>query len=292
MAAHAIPPRTFGSTGRLVSPFGLGGEGILRTSGREVEAAKVIGRAIELGVSYLDSARAYDDSEAYYGRYFQAHPEARERVFIASKSAARTAPEALRDLEVTLASLRVESIDLWQMHDLRTEAELLEIGSPGGALEAFIEAKRSGRVRHIGVTGHHDPAVMLKAVETLPIDSVLLPVNVVEETLGGFMSVVIPAARRRGMAVVGMKAFGHGMLLAPALNLTTADLLRFSLAQDVDTVIVGCMNEDEVGENVRNASAVPPMSEGEQAALVGRTRKLAPFLAHYREDHLSVSLTV
>jgi aryl-alcohol dehydrogenase-like predicted oxidoreductase len=276
----------------LVSPFGLGGEGILRTSGRDAEAGEVIGRAIELGVSYLDSARAYEGSEAYYGRYFQAHPAARERVFIASKSAARTAREALRDLEVTLASLRVESIDLWQMHDLRTEEELLEIGSPGGALEAFMEAKQSGRVRHIGVTGHYDPAVMLKAVETLPIDSVLLPVSVVEETLGGFMSDVIPAARRRGMAVVGMKAFGQGVLLAPSLGLSTGDLLRFSLAQDVDTVIVGCMNEDEVSENVRNASAGPPMSEGEQAALVGRTRKLAPFLARYRGDHLSVSLTV
>ncbi len=285
-----MPPRTFGSTGRFVTPFGLGGEGVLRTFDRDAEAERVIGRAVELGVTYFDTARAYEGSEAYYGRYFHANRAARDRVFIASKSGSRSAREALQDLETTLASLRVETIDLWQLHDLRTEEDLLAIGAPGGALEAFLEAKQSGRVRHIGVTGHHDPAILLKAVETLPVDSVLLPVNVVEGALGGFSTHVIPAARRRGMAIVGMKAFGNGVLLAPSLGLTTADLLRYSLAQDVDAIIVGCRSEAEVAENVRSASAELPMSEDEQSALVGRTRKLAPFLARYRGDHLAVSL--
>nr|QEO74360.1 aldo/keto reductase family oxidoreductase [uncultured bacterium] len=286
-----MPTRTFGSTGRTVTPFGLGGEGVLRTFGQDAEAEKVIGRAIALGVTYLDTARAYDGSEAYYGRYFQTNRAARDRVFIASKTASRDAHGALRDLETTLANLRIESLDLWQLHDLRTEDDLRAIGSPGGALEAFVEAKRSGRVRHLGVTGHYDPAVLLKAVETLPIDSVLLPVNVIEGALGGFLTGVIPAARRRGMAVVGMKAYGNGVLLAPPLGLTTEDLLRYALAQDVDTVIVGCRDEVEVAENVRSASVEPPMSEDEQAELVNRTRKLAPFLAPYRGDHLAVSLS-
>lgn len=292
MAAHAMSPRTFGGTDRMVTPLGLGGEGVLRTFGQEAEAEKVIGRAIDLGVTYLDSARAYDGSEAYYGRYFHANRAARDHTFFASKTAARDARGARQDLETTLRNLQVETLDLWQLHDLRTEEDLLAIGSPGGALEAFVKAKQSGLVRHIGVTGHYDPAILLKAVETLPIDSVLLPVNIIEGALGDFLTSVIPAARRRGMAVVGMKAFCKGVLTTPPLGLTVSELLRYALAQDVDTVVVGCQNEVEVTENVRCASVETPMGKDEQMELVNRTRKLAPFLAPYRKDHVAVPLEV
>jgi len=275
----------------MVALFGLGGEGILRTFDQDAEAEKVIGRASNLGVTYFDSARAYAGSESYYGRYFQANRAVFDHVVLASKSGARNARDARQDLDATLASLEVETIDLWQLHDVRTDGDLNEISAPGGALEAFLEAKQLGRVRHIGVTGHYDSAILLKAVETLPVESVLLPVNVLEGGARGFISTVIPAARRRGMAVVGMKAFGKGTLLASALGLTTTDLLRYALAQDVDTVIVGCHNEGEVTENVRIASLEAPMDKSEQMALVNRTRKLVPFLAHYRADCLSSLMT-
>src|SRR5262249_45268811 len=131
-----LPARPLGSTGRTVTVFGLGGEGVLRTHGREGEADRVVAAAVEAGVTYFDSARAYAGSEGYYGRYWTAHPEARARVFITSKSASRDAAGARRDLAITLAKLGVAHIDLWQIHDVRQESEIAALTRKGGALEA------------------------------------------------------------------------------------------------------------------------------------------------------------
>lgn len=280
MHSPPLPTCLLGSTGRTVTRFGLGGEGVLRTQGCEAEADRVIDSALAAGVSYFDSAHAYADSEAYYGRRWASDPEARARVFITSKSACRDAAGARRDLALTLQRLRVDHIDLWQIHDVRKVGELAQLTRPGGALEAFLEAKAAGKVRHIGVTGHHDPDVLLKAVRELPVETVLLPVNPAEGALSGFLSAVIPEARRRKMGVIGMKVFGQGMLLDAGAS--AAELLRYALAQDIDTAIIGCSTPDEVRENARVAATEGPMSQPEAHALVERMRRRARQLAYYR----------
>ena len=280
MTLPAIPTRLLGSTNRAVTRFGLGGEGVLRTHGLEPQAAAVIGAAVGRGVSYFDSAHAYDDSEGYYGRFWRQNPEARAKVFITSKSAARDAAGARRDLETTLARLQVSHIDLWQIHDVRKDGELAMLTRRGGALEAFLEAKKSGLVRHIGVTGHHDPLILLKAVRELPVETVLCPVNVVEGVLDGFLNGVIPEARRRKMGVIGMKVLGQGTLLDAGFS--ARELLRYALAQDIDTAILGCSTPDEVGANAAVACEATPMSAAEIDALHNRARKRARQLADYR----------
>lgn len=280
MHSSPLPTCLLGSTGRTVTRFGLGGEGVLRTQGCEAEADRVIDAALAAGVSYFDSAHAYADSEAYYGRRWASDPEARARVFITSKSACRDAAGARRDLALTLQRLRVDHIDLWQIHDVRKVGELAQLTRPGGALEAFLEAKAAGKVRHIGVTGHHDPDVLFKAVRELPVETVLLPVNPAEGALSGFLSAVIPEARRRKMGVIGMKVFGQGMLLDAGVS--AAELLRYALAQDIDTAIIGCSTPDEVRENARVAATEGPMSQPEAHALVERLRRRARQLAYYR----------
>jgi aryl-alcohol dehydrogenase-like predicted oxidoreductase len=279
-----LPSAAFGSTGRSVTRFGLGGEGVLRTHGREREAAAVIRAAIDAGVTYYDSARAYAGSEGYYGAVWRERPDARARVLITSKSASRDAAGARRDLATTLASLAVDHIDLWQLHDLRTEGDLRAITARGGALEAFLGAREEGRVRHIGVTGHHDPAILLRAVRELPVESVLLPINPMEGLLGGFLTEVVAAARERSMAVVGMKVLGQGVLLEPALGLSAAQLVRYALAQGPDTVILGCSTPAEVASNVAvaAAAAAAPMSADEQRAVCERVRPRVAELAYYR----------
>jgi len=271
--------RPFGTTGRSVTPFGLGGEGVLRTHGREQEADAVIRAAIDSGVSYYDSARAYDGSEDCYGRIWSALPAIRASVFITSKSASRDAAGAWRDLQTTLETMKVDAIDLWQIHDLRTTAELEAITAKGGALESFLRAKEEGLVRHIGVTGHHDPEVLERAVRELPVESVLLPINPAEGVIGGFLDRVIPEARSRGVAVVGMKAFGQGVFLNDGFS--PSELLRYALAQGANTIIVGCSTPAEVEENVHIAQS-PTMDEGEQLDLLDRIRPRAQALAYYR----------
>ena len=255
---------------------------MLRTHGREPEADGVIHEALSQGVDYFDSARAYAGSEAYYGRTWRARPEARAKVFITSKSASRDAEGARRDLERTLTNLGVDSIDLWQIHDVRSDDELRAIARKGGALEAFLRAKEQGKVKHVGVTGHHDPDVLLRAVRELPVECVLLPINVAEGALGGFLDRVIPAAREKNMAVVGMKVLGQGVLLEAGF--TADSLIRWALAQGADTLIVGCSTPSEVSSNVALAtrSATNKMDEGEQRALLDRARPAAKRLAYYR----------
>jgi aryl-alcohol dehydrogenase-like predicted oxidoreductase len=282
VASVDLPTCVLGSTGRTVTRFGLGGEGVLRTHGREEEAAAVIAAAVASGVTYFDSAYAYAGSESYYGQFWERHPEARAKVFITSKSACRDAVGARKDLAVTLQRLRVPYIDLWQIHDVRSEYEIQDLMRRGGALEAFVEAKEAGQIRHIGVTGHHDPWVLYQAIRKLPVDTVLLPVNPVEGIIGGFLTDVIPEARKRKLGVIGMKVCGQRILLDEGLS--PSELLRYALSEDIDCAIIGCSTPAEVLENAALAATASanPMSGAEKRELLNRIRRDAKELAYYR----------
>ena len=128
---------SFGKTGQTVTRVGLGGEGVLRTHGQTPEAQAVIREALGQGITYFDSARAYAGSENYYGTVWPAIPEVRANIFQTSKSAGRNKKGAWEDLRQTLSNLGTPYLDLWQIHDVRTEEDLAAIEGPGGALEAF-----------------------------------------------------------------------------------------------------------------------------------------------------------
>ena len=278
----SVPTSLFGSTGISVTRVGLGGEGVLRTHGREEEARTVIDKALELGIGYFDTAPAYSGSEDYLGSIWKNAPESRKKIFQTSKSASRDYDGAMQDLHGTLAKLGTDHLDLWQIHDVRTIEECSKIGGLGGALQAFLEARESGLVRHIGVTGHHDPEVLTRCVQEWPLDSVLLPVNPVEGVLGGFLTETLSAARSKGMAVIAMKVLGGGHYLFPGQNLTADIYLRYALSQPVDLVIVGCSTPTEVEELSLTAQSFEPMSQEEQRDLLDVFRPHARRLAFYR----------
>jgi aryl-alcohol dehydrogenase-like predicted oxidoreductase len=282
MGDTSIRTRTFGRDGPSITAVGLGGEGILRTYGQTEDATAVIREALEQGITYFDSARAYAGSQEYYGTVWARHPELRDRVFQASKSASRDREGALADLEDTLAKMGTDRLDLWQIHDVRTEADLKMISGPGGALEGFLEAKASGKVRFIGVTGHQDPAILKRAVEEWPVDSVMMPVNPVEGALTGFLDSTLPAAKEKGVAVIGMKILGQSRYLQPEGGLTADLLIRYALSQEIDVAIVGCSSPEEV-KTLADAGRDPqPMSEEARRALVEAFRPHARKLAFYR----------
>lgn len=276
-----IPKIDFGQTGERVTRVGLGGEGVLRTHDREAEAAAVIQRAFETGITYFDSAAAYAGSQGYYGRFWRDHAADRTGIFQTSKSARRDAAGALAELERTLFTMNLEYLDLWQIHDLRTEDDLAAIAAPGGALEGFLRAKERGKVRFIGVTGHHDPYILTKAVMEWPVDAVLLPVNPVEAAIGGFLDMTLPAAREKGLAVIGMKVLGGGHYLAPQARVGAAELIRFALAQDVDLVIAGCSTPAEVDALVEAGAQGRLDPDGVQA-MTDLYRPAAQRMAFYR----------
>lgn len=273
---------SFGITNQQVTVVGLGGEGVLRTFGRRDQAAEVIHEALDRGIKYFDSARVYSDSEVYYGSVWEEKKDARLKIFQTSKSASRDKKGALADLEQTLDRLKTDYLDLWQIHDVRTEEEIQEIAGPGGALEAFVGARLSGKVRYIGVTGHHDPRVLTRAVREWPVDSVMMPVNPVETLLGGFLTLTLPVAKEKGIAIIGMKILGGSHYLISQLGINPESLIRYALSYDITVAIVGCSTPGEVRTLAEEGSNPNPMTEKERSALLGTFEPYTEQLAFYR----------
>jgi aryl-alcohol dehydrogenase-like predicted oxidoreductase len=267
--------RTLGRTGVPVLAVSLGGEGALRTTGQARQAVPVILEALRLGVRYCDTAPAYQQSQDYYGEAFrEAGAAARKQIFLASKTHERTRDRALRLLDDSLRRLGTEWLDLWQMHDLRDRDELEVLFGKGGALEAGLAAKEQGRVRFLGITGHHDPEILLEAMRRFPFDNVLVAVNPADPRRRPFVPTVVAEARRQGMGVVGMKVLAAGALTREA---PAGDLIRYA-ATLTDTVIIGCSTPAEVRENLAAAQSFVPMTPAEMRAL---ERRVAPRADRY-----------
>jgi aryl-alcohol dehydrogenase-like predicted oxidoreductase len=268
--------RTLGKTQAQVEAVSLGGEGILRTHGRSGEAVPMIACALREGVRYCDTAPAYDESQDYYGAAFKQLPAARDGVFLASKTHERTRTGALALLGASLRKLGTDHLDLWQMHDLRDARDLDAMFARGGAIEAAEEAKKAGKVRFIGLTGHHDPAILLAAMDRYAFDSVLLPINPADPARLPFITSVIPVARKQGMGVVGMKVLAAGRIVSEGAA-TAEECIRYAMAH-ADTLIIGCSSPAEVRANLRVGRTATPMTSAEQAAFEAR---LAPKASRY-----------
>lgn len=270
-----------GSQKKQVSIVGLGGEGVLRTYDKQNEAQQVINEALQQNISYCDCARVYSDSELYYGSVWKNSPEQRETIFQTSKSASRDRDGALADLSASLQRLQTEYLDLWQIHDVRTEEDLAAISGTGGALEAFVTAREKGLVKNIGVTGHHDPHILTKAVEQWPVDTVLMPVNPAEQVLGGFLTHTLETARNKDVAVIGMKVLSAGHYVTPKLGLTAEVLIRYALSCGITLAIVGCSTAEEVRE-LATAATLPPLTEAEKEQITDLFTPHARQNAFYR----------
>jgi aryl-alcohol dehydrogenase-like predicted oxidoreductase len=279
-----IPCRPLGQTGCNVTQFGLGGEGVLRTHGRMAEAVAVIHRALDSGVTYCDTAPAYAGSLDYYGA---ALGDRRRQVFLASKTHERTRDGSLRLLDESLKRLRTDHLDLWQLHDLRTFGDLKIIFGRGGALEALVEARAQGRIRFLGLTGHHDPAILLEAMNRFDFDTVLMALNVADVHRLSFAHSVLVEATRRGMGVIGMKVYAAGTLLRAGgepLPMTSDEGMGYVLSlPGVSTVIIGCSSPAEVDDNVRVACSFRTFEEPAMRALEERSQARAGSYTSYKK---------
>jgi aryl-alcohol dehydrogenase-like predicted oxidoreductase len=274
-----IPKRTLGKTGVEVTALGLGGEGILRTFGQDEDANRLINKALDLGINYCESARAYSGSESYYGNALK---ERRKDVFLTSKSHARDKKGALLHLHLTLKNMKTDHLDLWQVHDVRTERDIGEIFGPGGAIEAFVEAKEKGLTRFIGVTGHQDPSIIARCIEMFNFDTVLLPVNPAEPQFNSFMHTVIPLAHRKGMGIVGMKVYLRGLVRQLPRYSGMEPFLHFALSQPITTAVVGCDSVGQLGQNVDYAKSFSPMSSNDMGQLIEDLTPFARGLMYYK----------
>jgi predicted aldo/keto reductase-like oxidoreductase len=232
-----------------------------------------------LGITYCDTAPAYASSRDYYGA---ALGERRQQVFLASKTHDRSRDGSLRLLDDSLLRLRTDHLDLWQLHDLRTAEDLDRIFAKGGAFEALVRARSEGRVRFVGLTGHHDPAILVEAMRRFTFDTVLVALNAADVHRRSFIHTVLPEAVSRGIGVIGMKVCAQGRLLGQG-GVTMDEAMGYVLSlPGVSTVIVGCETPNEVEENVRIARQFRSFGAEQMRMLEKRTSAQASALTYYK----------
>lgn len=263
-----IPTRTLGKTKHEATVLGLGGEGILRSAGYFKEAEAVIKKAVESGINYFDTAPAYQQSRDYLGKSLWKFAK-REKIFLASKTHERSYEGTMHLLEDSLKRLNTSYLDLLQLHDLRTEEDIEEIFSGNGAIHALEEAKKQGKIRFVGITGHHDPQILIEAMKRHSFDTVLLCANAGDAHYMPFITTVIPEARKKGMGIIAMKVTAQGHAFP---SITMREAFYYSLSQDVDLAIIGCKNPQEVGENTELAKNFKNLTREELAEIEGKAK--------------------
>ena len=192
-----------GDTGLMVSEVGFGGIPLTRVAPQDVEP--LLGRALDLGFRFFDTARMYGDSEEKLGRGLAGR---REMVVLASKTMARDGKTATAELETSLQNLRTDYLDLYQLHNVAKPEVFDQVMAPGGALEAAERAREQGKVRHIGFSSHH-PDIAIQTMATGRFATVQFACNFVEDAASGR---VFAEAQKRGMGCIAMKPLGGGLL--------------------------------------------------------------------------------
>jgi aryl-alcohol dehydrogenase-like predicted oxidoreductase len=264
--------RAFGKTGVKLTVVGQGGArlALLRTK----EAARAHTRhAYDLGLNYFDCAHSYWDghSEEVYGDVLS---DVRKQVFITTKCGKRTRAEAEEELHLSLKSLKTDYIDLWQMHGIQDQKDVDRIFAPGGAIEAFEAAKKAGKCRFFGFTGHHDPnahVAMLKAYDRW--DSVLMPLHAADPAYLSFEKATLPAAVERGIGIQAIKVFGNAFLLRV---LNSEECLRYALSLPISCAPVGCSTLGQLDDDVRFAQNFKPYTAEEMEAVRNRAITAGP----------------
>ena len=269
-----IPTRPLGSTGVNVSIFGLGGYhiGTIRDDNQSI---RLIRKAIDRGVTFLDNAWEYHNgrSEELVGKALEGGY--REKAFVMTKHHGRDKKTAMEHLEDNLRRLRTDVIDLWQFHEVVYDKDPEMIFAAGGGIEAAELAKKQGKVRFVGFTGHRSPVIHLKMLAYgYPWDAVQMPMNVFDAHYKSFEKNVLPILVRRKIGVIAMKSLASGYVLRAKVA-TPQEAMRYVWSQGVSTVVSGIDSEELLAANAGSAGAFKPMSEQEQGTLLEKTKEAA-----------------
>jgi aryl-alcohol dehydrogenase-like predicted oxidoreductase len=263
-----IPRRPLGRTGLEVSALGLGGYH-LGSADSEAEATQIVNEALDAGVNFFDNAWEYHQglSEERLGRALKGK---RDRAVVMTKvcTHGRDKNVAMRQLEESLTRLQTDHLDLWQIHEVIYENDPDLIFAPNGAAEALLEAKRQGKVRYLGFTGHKDPSIHLKMLShNFPFDTVQMPLNCLDATFRSFETSVLPEVNRRGIAALGMKSLGgSGELVSQGAVVATAGL-RYAMSLPVAATISGIDSLAVLHQNLEIARGFQPLSAAQMQTL-------------------------
>lgn len=284
---EVLPLRKLGSTGEKVTMLGLGGYHIGWTS--EKKAQETIEAAIEGGVRFFDNAESYSDglSETRYGKYLV--PQYRDEIFVMTKTVARNAKETEKDLEESLRRLKTSTVDLWQIHALSSEQDV-DNRIEKGVLEVVLKAKKNGKVRYVGFTGHQSPYAhkhMLNVNGHDVFDACQFPVNVVDASVqDSFIKEIVPMALDRNMGILAMKTLADGRFFSKKIQegrkiwdsdnpviperLNIEEALQFAWSLPISVLITGAENPQLLKEKINMAKRFQQLTPEHRNQLIDK----------------------
>jgi len=283
----AMPTRSFGKTGFKVGILSLGGQATLEKEGTEEVSEQIINRAIDLGVNYIDTAASYGRgrSQLNIGRVMKTR---RSEVWLSTKTHNRTYDGSMRLLEESLKSLQTDHLDMWQLHNIKKQEQMDQIFAKDGAIKALEKAKDEGIVRHLGITGHYEPVILMNAIKNYPFSAILMALNAADPHYLSFKRYLLPEAQKLGIGIIGMKVATRGRMLAEWTpppteeqpvrmatqlpgTISIKEALTYNMSLPVSTTIIGVDNIAQIEEDVRIASEFSPLSPQEMDSLEFRT---------------------
>ncbi len=289
-----LPLRTFGKTNEKVTMLGLGGFHIGKHT--DYEAEKTIETAISGGIRFIDTAESYQrgGSEDKLGRLMV--PKYRDEIFLMTKSRAKDRATAQKDLEDSLKRLRTDHLDLWLMHSVDTVDDVNN-RYENGVFEYFYEAKRQGKVKYIGFSGHVSPQANLRVLELSDeLDACMLPVNVVDPSYNSFIKLVIPELQKKNMGVIAMKTVAGGGFFGGGFEgnarqqvrvidfVSVKDAIQFAFSMPVSTLVTGPDNADMLQEKIDFANSFTGMNESKAEELIAKVARFANGRVEYYKD--------
>jgi predicted aldo/keto reductase-like oxidoreductase len=272
--------RAFGKTGQNVSVIGVGGSHIGQAESDDV-AIRIIRTAVDHGINFMDNSWDYNGGtgrdELRMGKALR--DGYREKVFLMTKVDGRTKDAAAKQLDESLKRLQVDHVDLLQFHEVIRMEDPDRFFAEGGALEAFLDAKKAGKLRYIGFTGHKDPLIHLRMLSMAKekgfhFDAVLFPSNVMDWSFRSFVHQVMPVALAEGIAVQTMKPMG-GKFILQSNTVTPAECLQYALSQPTSVVIHGMEKMEYLQQTLDVVKNFKPLSQQQIAALADKAKQAA-----------------
>jgi predicted aldo/keto reductase-like oxidoreductase len=273
-----IPLRTLGRTGEKVSMVALGGAHIGKQSD-EQESIRIIRTALDEGMNFLDNSWDYNDGQSEIRMGKALRDGYRQKAFLMTKIDGRTKKSAAQQLDESLKRLQVDHVDLLQFHEIIRMEDPDRIFAPGGALEAVLEARKAGKLRYIGFTGHKSPDIHLKMLSTAKahqfhFDTVQMPLNVMDAHYESFEKKVLPVALEQHVGVLGMKPMGDHIIL-DSKAVSPIECLHYAMNLPTSVVITGCDSLPILGQALKAARTFQPLKAPQVAALLARTAPAA-----------------
>lgn len=262
-----IPRRAFGRHPDRVSIIGLGGYHLGKAK-TVTEAVRIVHQAIDAGVNFMDNAWEYHEGESER-RMGRAIADRRESVFLMTKvcTHGQNARVAMQQLEESLRRLRTDYLDLWQIHECVYYNDPERHFARGGVVEALERAKKQGKVRYVGFTGHKDPEIHLRMLSRgFPFDACQLPLNGLDAAFRSFKSLVLPELSRQQIAAIGMKSLGGDARVVRKKAAGVEDALRYAMSLPVCTTVSGIDSMKVLRQNLRIAGGFVPMTVRERRA--------------------------